>query len=279
MKFRIVAVLVVQFIFLLSVGCDDDNRIEVEHLLKDIETAIADIERYQYEMTGSANMHFGDPDEGFHMNFSVEIQETGTVDRKNKRAKSISTTTVPFFDEKEYEEEYIIDGFAYWTESDSEIFRTWTREKWIDDESFNLLSPFVEIDDCQLLDEEILNETVCYVIHVEYDIATMNSSSGSLFSHPVIGSDDFEEGIEETTCTLWIAKDTCAPQKAQIEITGYVPIDAAVGFYQPDEIVTDMLVETTAVYDFHNINTPVTIELPDEAETAQDIMDSIDVEL
>jgi hypothetical protein len=132
-----------------------------------------------------------------------------------------------------------------------------------------------------LLDDEVVNDTDCYVLKLELDFKKlleflMNQTTMDELGIPgfdnqdLMDTDEIEDTIDmmNMTMTGWIAMDTYLVVKAEetVDMTTTNP--------DTEEEAKVAMDYTMTFYDY---NVPVTIELPAEAEAAIDISDLLDM--
>ena len=128
-----------------------------------------------------------------------------------------------------------------------------------------------------LLDDEVVNDTDCYVLKLELDFKKlleflMNQTTMDELGIPGFENQDVMDNVEiedtikmmNMSMTEWIAKDTYLMMKAE------ATLDMTTTSPDTGEKVTIAIDFNRRLYDY---NVPVMIELPAEAEAAMDIGD------
>nr|CBH39043.1 hypothetical protein BSM_25210 [uncultured archaeon] len=128
-----------------------------------------------------------------------------------------------------------------------------------------------------LLDDEVVNDTDCYVLKFELDFKKlleflMNQTTMDELGIPgfenqdIMDTDEIEDTIDmmNMSMTGWIAKDTYLVMKAE------ATVDMTTTNLDTEEEAKVAMDFNMRLYDY---NVPVTIELPPEAEAAMDIGD------
>lgn len=116
-----------------------------------------------------------------------------------------------------------------------------------------LLTGFSEVE---LLGTETVNGVECYKLRVITDMEKLLEWAGVQGELEGLEGLDPEDVITDYSMTQWIAKDTHITIKSITELTMTV------------EEATTSMTQTTLM---HHINEPVTIELPPEAEAAEEV--------
>jgi len=137
--------------------------------------------------------------------------------------------------------------------TDVELGDLWEQQN-IAGQQFDLLADFTDVE---LLGTEMVNGVECYKLQVTPDIETL--WAWAQMQEGMEGLDpglDPEEVITDFSYVLWVAKDTYFTVKTVVEMTMTVEGESM------------GMAVTVLVFD---INEPVTIELPPEAEAAEEL--------
>ncbi len=123
----------------------------------------------------------------------------------------------------------------------------------------------------ELLGTETVDGTECYVLEVTPDLeklwALMQSAGAEQGLPPEL---DVEELITDLSLRQWVAKDTYFPRKTAVNLTMvFTPESLGIPPGLVDEF--DATADMTMTMTMHHIKEPVTIELPPEAEEAEEV--------
>ena len=200
---------------------------------------------------------------------SIVISE-GLFDRQNKKMVMKGTVTSRSEDvQTDMETEaYIMDNFLYSKTMDIWMKMEMSNSIWSQQDQIEQTLELIKSGDLELLDEEKIDGKEYYVAKLNPDIKKILEIAFKNQEQQLSQLEtDFEDMIEKYSATIWVNKDTFIIEKSRVEMTMNVESEEVAGDQSSGHMELDSVVESK----ISNINLPVEITLPKEAENAQDL--------
>ncbi len=272
---------------LLSSGCA--KELTTNELQSRLIQANSDMNTYTIDMKMSMDLSMITRVLDNPMTIKYSIISNGDIDRANKKmalkgtAKSDMTgmsSLVDTEDRKHTEtqemdaEIYIQDGYLYTRSQDAWIQDVWIKtvfedELWIQQDKIGALTELIETATIERQKDESFNSNSYYVIKINPDLGKVAENTlteqqpGSL--PPDINYDNL---IKEYSSTLWVNKKTFIIEKSRTELRMVI---TAEDIDEDDMLGTEsMEITSLAELQISNINEPMNIALPEEAQNAID---------
>jgi len=230
-------------------GCTtQNNQNQVELKVGDINTnaiqAAAGVNSYTYTMTTTSNLPGEDGGET-----DVSITGNCVIDVTSKKVMTYSLTPATGSTAEINTLIYVIDDIQY-TNTTTEGSSEWLKENVTDwSSSYDQVQSqkeFMDIPGIKRSNDETVDGVDCYVIEINPDLTDPSSLPSSF--------EEMSEMISELKIKQWIEKDTYFIKKIDMQITMNV---------------FTFSMTSKSVMIFSDYNKPVTIELPEEAESAE----------
>jgi len=271
-------------------GCVDDEQVSVSTAeIKEMVLATAGkINTYQFDMDMTQKTLISN--ETGETEMAMTSTGNGVVDNINKKMKLEMTMTMELPEEAKTPETtemkmdmYFINNTMY-TKMDMgmpEMPAQWTKmempegyeELWESQNQIDQQMELLNVSKVELLEDEKVNDMDCYVLKLTPDIekywqTVMKQKGLSELMQSLGQNDSFDIGklIKEMSLKYWIAKDTKFPMKTEMHIK-MVMSSEDLNIPGTEEKFTMTMDQRTNMV-FYDYNTPVMIELPEEAESA-----------
>ena len=274
-----------------------------EPTVSDLDDAIDDVESYEYDTETSTTSTV--VEDGEEQETRSEGEGSGAVDvtaGEIKEEITIQSSGDEVLEEGEIETQmYLVDGTYYtatttegeeaeWIKMDAPEMEGVTEGPLAE---YNLLLESADVD---TVGEEEIDGTDTYILEFDVDMDAywdemvdelendeVDAANGDVDTNGAAvdetASEDFDEPTHEMTVTMWVDAETDLPVKSELlietcmdEFDAYDGDDAA-----GDEVGTIESMETTMTQTtyFDAYNEPVDIDLPEEAEDAQDFEEQL----
>ena len=272
----VVVIVVVAAVFYITAP-----KITAEQIKEEMIEATGDVKTCQFDMFMTTDMTITN-ETGEVANMTMTYDGIGVVDSENKAMKmemnmSMGIPEGPFGMEMEM---YLINNTSYmkmsgipgvpvmWMKQEiPELEEYWAAQNQVEQQR-----EIMNASEVELLGEEKVDGIDCYILSITPDMEkyweTMMKGPGmsGMMDISNVSSDMFKEmSIKD-----WIAKDTYFPMKTEMQMKMVmvmteenIPVPEA---EEPFEITMDMDIDIDIL--FYDYNEPVSIELPEEAESA-----------
>jgi hypothetical protein len=264
-RFVAILILVILLVSLVACGGGEGEAEPVEEIADAAVAAYAGLDTYRFDMDMTMEMDVTGGDDTVDGTVAVEMNSAS--DKVNQRAYRNMQVSADIPPAMEGEVEmYTMDDYAYLRTSMPAEPPTWL--KWeiclpcggkekldIVGQQADLLEDSIEVE---VIDTDTLDATECYVLEVRPELEKlwewMKEQYGIGERLPDLES-DLNEVISDVSINQWIAKDTYYTLKSTIDIT-----------------LTSLAwtLDITATVVVYDVNQPVNIELPPEAEDAEE---------
>lgn len=285
----LVAVVVVVAVAMLA-GCVEEGQVSTAEIKEMVLATAESIDTYKFEMDQTAETIITNATD--EMEMTTKSTGSGAVDNTNKKMKIEMTTTMEMPEEAEMPEPmemkmememYFVDNAMY-TKMDfgiPEIPTQWTKmempegyeQPWESQNQVEQQMELLNVSEVALLEEEQVNGVDCYVLKIEPDIEKyweivmkQEGISELMENLPQNISFDIGKMMEDMSIKYWIAKDTKFPMKTEMQVR-MVMSSEDLGVPETEKEFTVTVDQRTEMV-FYDYNEPVTIELPEEAESA-----------
>lgn len=285
----VVALLILVLLLMSAVACGEGQAGAAEEIADAAVDAYAGVDTYQFDMDMTMEMDITTADESSEGVVMVDIN--GASDKVNRRTyiNMQVSADLPQVVEGDVEM-YYIDDYVYVEMSAAGEPPTWVKWKLcvpcgggeqmdIVGQQVDLLEDFVDVE---LNGTDMLGATECYVVEVSPALEKLwqwvQEQQWIAERLPDLES-DLEQVISDFSINQWIAKDTYFTLKSTVDMTLTFSLGASSSPFPNcptcgqtlslpgDFVMTFDITATVVVYD---IDQPATIELPPEAEEAEE---------
>jgi hypothetical protein len=257
---------------------------QAQEIVNNVIEASTTVRTYQFEMDTTIAMAGEAEGETFTANMAMDF--SGALDLDNRQMKMDMSMNIAMTGEDEQEiqmEMYLIDNMGYIKTTEPGMEPSWEKEEFSEadwEEIMGLLSQvesqveFLEAAQVKIIGSEKVKGIDCYVLELTPDLAQLwqlmmqeaTLGSGEGMGLPDIAEESLDEVFRNFSVKQWIAKDTYFLTKAEID-TAMELTPEAMGFPEEEGEMTMDMAMTMLMY---NHNQPVSIELPPEAEEAEE---------
>jgi len=286
---RLLAALLLLCLSVLPAGCSGVDVLAAEDIRDELVQSMhmGNVETYHIDMTMNTSMNMSTPDgELGEETIAVTMLAAGVVDSKNLEMMMEMWVTTDMLSQSDVPDsmmmaQYLISDVYYvktdippegeaWFRYDIPVEFLQGYRSQIDqmEQQIDLL----EYADVELLGTEMVNGIECYVLDVQADFAKLYDT---MLQQPEIGNmivDDeyptFDEFITDYSYKSWVSKDEHFLIKYE---SGYRMHMTSESMGLPHEEAFDMTMEAEATVVLSNHNQPVSIELPPEALSAEEM--------
>jgi len=282
----IVVVVAIIAIAMLA-GCVEEKPKSTAEIKEMVLATAENTDTYQFEMDMTQKTLISNETDETEM--TMTSTGRGAMDRTNKKMKLEMTMTIQPPEKAEIAETkemtmdiYFINNTLY-TKMDMGIPTMpsqWTKntmpeEYWESQNQIDQQMELLNISKVELLGDEKVSDVDCYVLKLTPDLEkyweiVMKQEGLSELMQSLKQNVSFDMGklIKEMSIKQWIAKDTKCPVKTEVQIK--MAMSSADLDLETDEEFTMTIDQRTNMF-FYDYNKPVTIELPEEAESAVEL--------
>ncbi len=266
-------------------GCVDEGQVNKAEIKQMIFASVDKIDTYKFDMDMTQEMLIRN--ETDETKVKTENTGTATMDVTSKKMKMEMTSSMETSANAEMPgrtmdmEMYLVNKTMYmkmdmgipelparWTkmEMPGEYAKTWKSQNQV-----NQQMELLNISEVEVLKEEMMNGVDCYVLKVTPDMEKygkfLSEQEGmSELMQSLQQNVDIGQLIKQMSMKHWIAKDTKFPIKTEMQMKMEISSDDLI---LPDaEEKFTMTSDQRTTVDFYDYNKPVTIEVPEEAESA-----------
>jgi hypothetical protein len=279
---RIVPVLLALVVALTLAGCAETG-LTTEEIVEAVVDAQADMETVELDMTTTTDMSFTN-DESFEMTMTATM--TAMVDYVNREMKmemetEMDTEMPPGPGPEEggtmEMEIYIVDGTMYTGVVVPGEPELWIRyelpeEYWEEMSGIQQATELLDFAQVEILGSEVVGGADCYVLRVVpdmerlWEIVMEQPGMSELMGEDMLDMSDLGDMIKSYSVKEWVARDTLFPMKVETRMTMVMSPETL--NLPPDEGEFEMTMDLQSSAVYRNHNSPVSIELPAEAEEA-----------
>ncbi len=204
-----------------------------------------------------------------------DITTNGNIDRTNKKMalKGTVKSEIAGMTPRMNTETYLVDGYLYTKNQDTWIKMKFEDDTWARQDKIGELTELIESGSIERMNDESFGSNSYYVIKINPDLRKVaeDALKQQPQSTPVSQNINFEDIVKEYSSTIWLNKKTFVIEKSRTEIRMVMAsedIDA-------DDALGTKSMEIASVIELSisNINEPVNIALPEEAQSAIDLAD------
>ena len=228
------------------------------------------IETCRFKMTMKAEISFSNDSKVVRSSMISNVN--GAYDFVNRRVymKMVSTMSSPEESLQIESESYLMNDTMYMKMKFPNGTCRWVKTE-VKDEAWNRSNQIkqqvdlLKISEVERLPDERVNGTDCYVLELKPDLDRFVEymvKSGQQIPQNV---SLLKEMLKEVKVREWIAKDTFYPIKTEMRIVMEMPMSLSIGSLKRSLSMRQVMNMTIELYD---INEPVNIELPSDAESA-----------
>jgi len=224
------------------------------------------------KMTMDMNMITGTSDNPVSIRY--DITTNGDIDRTNKEMalKGTVKSEIAGMTPQMNTETYLVDNYLYTNNQDSWIKMKFEDDTWAQQDKMDEMTEMIESGNIERMEDESLNGNSYYVIKINPDLEkaakhALNQQRTTSINPNI----NYKDLIEDYSSTVWVNKKTFIIEKSRTEIRMVmsaedIDADNALG-------TKSMEIASVIELSISNINEPVTIILPEEAQNAIDIAD------
>ena len=278
---KILMVLVALTLPFALIGCAGKEELtqkEIDQIVDKAAIATAEANTYKFDMYMPMTIEvIGGPQPG---EMTMAVDATGAIDNVNKEMQMIMdmmTIDVPGHTEQEMAMEiYIVGEWMYVKMDIPVVGEQWvkvrlTEEIWEEQNQVEQQIEFLKtVTQVSFLHSKNVGSTECYVMEI---VPSMEALGKLLSQTP--GTEDIDWGeldlaalFKEMSIKEWIAKDSYLLMKSQVYmLIEMSPEDVGASEEDFEKMTMDMNIEMR----LYGYNEAVSIELPEEAATAQEI--------
>lgn len=278
---RFIALMVLSILLLATFACCPGETlppgVTIEGIVADAIAADAVLNTCQFDMDMLVEMQVTMEGETSELTMTADAE--GAIDEPGKKMYLDMDMIMTMAGEQDLEmsmEMYLVEDWMYMKVEVPGEPSMWTKSpvETGDWEAQDIASQQIDwLFDAEVkfLRTETVDGTECYVMEVTPDLeklwALMQSTEAVEELPP---GQDLGELITDFSVRQWIAKDICFTLKTSVNLTMLLPPEY---FGIPSWLVNDFYATQHVVITItmHDINVPVTIELPPEAEEAEDV--------
>ena len=268
-------------------GCVEEEQLSTAEI-KAMALATADnIDTYKFDMNMTQDMLISNATNDMEM-MTISTGK-GVADNKNKKMKMDLTTQMELPDGATQDtvemqmDMYFVNNVMYMKMDMGipEMPVEWTKmempegyeESWESQNQVALQMELLSVSEVELLEDETVNGVECYVLNISIDakkywqiVMKQEGMSELMQGLRQNVSSAIGEMMKEMSMKYWIAKETKFPMKTQMQIK-MVMSSEELNIPEQEEAFT-MTLDQRTVMEYYDYNEPVTIELPEEAESA-----------
>ncbi|MCK4476738.1 MAG: hypothetical protein KAU16_08435 [Methanophagales archaeon] len=269
-------------------GCvDEEEQLSTAEIKAMVLATAEEIDTYKFDMDTTQKTLISN--ETGDMEMTTISTGSGAADNINKKMKMELTTTMELPEGAPQEtmemtmEMYFINNAMYMKMDLGipEIPAQWTKmqmpegyeESWESQNQVELQMELLNVSEVGLLEDEEVNGVDCYVLNITIDaekyweiVMKQKGMSELMQNLQQNVSFDIGEMMKGMSMKYWIAKDTKFPMKTEMQMEMVISSEDLNIPESEEEFTMTMDQRTTMV--FYDYNEPVTIELPEEAESA-----------
>ncbi|RLG15477.1 MAG: hypothetical protein DRN71_01220 [Candidatus Nanohalarchaeota archaeon] len=253
---------------LFSSGCTEE--LTTNEIQSRLIQANSGMSSYTINMEMNTNMITGVSGEPVVIKY--DITTNGDIDRANKEMalKGTVKSEIAGMTPQMNTETYLVDGYLYTKNQDAWIKMEFEDDTWARQDKIGELTELIDSGSIERMDEESFGGNSYYVIKINPDLRKVaeDALKQQSQSMPVSQSINIEDIVKEYSSTIWLNKKTFVIEKSRTEIKIVVADE------DMDTTATKSM-EITSVIELSisNINEPVNIVLPPEAQDAIDLAD------
>jgi hypothetical protein len=268
-------------------GCVEEEQLSTAEIKAMVLATAEEIDTYKFDMDMTQKTLISNETSDMEMT-SISTGK-GAADNINKKMKMELTTTMELPEGAPQEtmemtmEMYFINNAMYMKMDLGipEIPAQWTKmqmpegyeESWESQNQVELQMELLNVSEVELLEDEEVNGVDCYVLNITIDVEkyweiVMKQKGMSELMQNLQQNVSFDIGkmMKGMSMKYWVAKDTKFPMKTEMQMEMVISSEDLNIPESEEEFTMTMDQRTTMV--FYDYNEPVTIELPEEAESA-----------
>lgn len=239
--------------------------------------ASAEVDTCQFDM--DMNMDMSITEAGQTYDISMTMTSEGAIDKPNRKLFTDSSMAMEVPGEETMDvstQMYIVDRWIYIGMEMTGVPVMWMKSpvETQDWEGMDVVSRQADIlvdMDVELVGTESIDGTECHVLEIVPDMENLWALIEMAGADEGMPSGiDLEELITGVSVRQWVAQDTFFTRKTTIDLT-MVLTPETLGVSAEEAGDFDGTAELALVMTLHHFNQPVTIELPPEAEQAEEI--------
>jgi hypothetical protein len=256
---------------LALVGCgSSETKVSADVVVQDALAAQADVSSSHVEITLTASAE--GTMSGSSLNATVDAAANGDIDWANKKMKSHVGMTIGYgsISFQMTADAYAVDNVAYtqWTAMGNTD--NWTKsvmpvDFWFTQDNSQFINSLLESIEAESLSNEKVGGVNCYVLQLTPDIAAIQQmlSQQSSTEEEI---PDIASLIQNLSIKVWVAKDTSRVTKIEIVLSAHLTAEA-LGHTATGDVLD---ISLTLTMEASNFNKLVSIELPAEAQNAEE---------
>lgn len=253
------------------------SEISAEQIADQAVAANAEVDTCQFDMDMTMDMSITEAGQTYEIPFTMTGE--GAIDKANGELFTGSAMAMEVPGEGTMEistQMYIVDRWMYLGMEMPGVPLVWMKspvetEDW---EGMDVVSRQVDLlldVDVELVGTEVIDGTECYVVEIVPDMEDLWALMETAGADEGLPSGlDLEELITDVSVRQWVAQDTFFTRKTAIDLTMALTPEA-LGVSSEEAGDFDGTAQLALVMTLHHVNQPVTIELPPEAEQAQEM--------
>lgn len=266
---RSLAFLLVLLVLLAVVGCgSSEPKLSADEVVQNALAAQAGVtsSHVQTNITATVQGTLN----GSTLDVSLTGEASGNADWANKKMKSQTELTIGYNDLPMTiaANIYAVDNYTYTQVTASGTTDNWTKsslsmEFWSAQGNAEFIDGLLPYAEPESLADEKVGDVNCHVLRFTPDIAEIQQTLSQ--QHPELADvPSIANMVNHLSVVVWVAKDTSFVTKIQIEAMAHVTPEALGQTANGDALDINL----TFTMEASNINEPVSIELPAEAQNA-----------
>lgn len=266
MRQKIIIITLLSAMILLS-ACSGEIDLSDEELKNKLINANSNLDSYLMNLDMDMDMEIKMQQEQMTVNSKTIFE--GAVDNKNKKMFLEGEIKMSSLDMSEttYMNTYVIGNDLY-VESEDQWFKmTDTNDIWSEQDQLQQTIELIESGTIKVLDEEKLNGNTYFVLEVTPDLEMLAKDllNQNDLMNGMLEDINFEDLIKSYSLRVWINKNTYVIEK---NVNEAELVLNAENFGEDED--GEIKIKSTTEMNIHSINEAVEINLPQEAQKAQE---------
>lgn len=266
MKQKIIMITLLSAMIVLS-ACSTELDLSDEELKNNLINANSDLDSYSMNLDMDMDMEIKMQQEQMTINSKTIFE--GAVDNENKKMFLEGEIAMSSLDMSEttYMSTYVIGNDLY-VESEGQWFKmTDTNDIWSEQDQLQQTIELIESGTIKVLDEETINGNDYFVLEVTPDLEMLAKDllNQNDLMNGMLEDINFEDLIKSYSLRVWINKNTYVIEK---NVNEAELVLNAENFGEDED--GEITIKSTTEMNIHSINEAVEINLPQEAENAQE---------
>jgi hypothetical protein len=272
-KGRSFVLVLVLLAVLALVGCgSSETKVTADEVVQDALAAQADVDSSSVEITIDATAD--GMVNGMDINVTLDGSVTGTLDWVNKKMQghvgmNVGLISPMTFATQVTGDMYAFDNISYIQMTMMGSTDNWTKASlpvdfWYTQENEQSIENLLQAAEAESLPSQKVGGVDCYVLQLNPDYAAIQQM---LNQQADTGEEvpDIASLISNLSIKVWVAKDTSYLTKIEVVLAANIPSEVLGGAAGGEGLAVSL----TVTMQMTDVNEPVSIELPDEAQNAE----------